>query len=59
VAEASLVARTGDGDTLSIPLEPRPEQGEYRATFPHDRALRDLRVRIVTNETRFEVPVER
>jgi hypothetical protein len=59
VAEASLVARTGDGDTVSIPLEPRPEPGEYRATIPHDRAVRDLRVRIVTNETRLEVPVER
>jgi hypothetical protein len=58
VAEASLVALTADGAALSIPLEPRPEPGEYHAIIPHDRTLRDLRVRIVTTERRFEVPVE-
>jgi hypothetical protein len=59
-AEASLVAQMGDGSAVGIPLEPGPEPGEYRATIPpHDRALRDLRVRITTSDTRFEVPVER
>jgi hypothetical protein len=58
-AEASLVAQMSDGHGFSIPLEPGPERGEYRATVPHDRALRDLRVRITTGETSVVVPVER
>lgn len=55
--EASLVGHMGDGSRLSIPLEPGPEPGTYHATIPLGRPLRDLRVRIVTSDTRFEVPV--
>jgi hypothetical protein len=46
-----------DGSGLSIPLDPGPEAGTYHATIPQGRALRDLRVRIVTSDSRFEVPV--
>jgi hypothetical protein len=56
-AEASLVGHMGDGSGLSIPLEPGPEPGTYHATIPLGRPLRDLRVRIVTSDTRFEIPV--
>ena len=56
--EASLVGDMGDGTVLSIPLEPSPERGTYHTTIRLGRPLRDLRVRIVTSDTRFEVPVE-
>jgi len=55
--EASLVGHMSDGSGLSIPLEPGPEPGTYHATIPLGRPLRDLRVRIVTSDTRFEIPL--
>ena len=58
-AQASLVAHRKDGIRFSIPLDPGPAPGEYRATVPHDRALTDLRVRLRRGETQFVVPVER
>jgi hypothetical protein len=57
-AEASLVDHMGDGVAEAIPLDPGPEPGTYRAILPQGRALRDLRVRIMTSNTRFDVPVE-
>jgi hypothetical protein len=56
---ASLVERMADGTGLSMPFDPGREPGTYRPTIPQGRALRDLRVRIVTTDARFEVPVER
>jgi hypothetical protein len=59
VAEASLVGSAADGTGLSIPLDPGPQPGTYHATIPHGRGLSNLRVRILTSDARFEVPVER
>jgi hypothetical protein len=58
-AEASLVGLSSDGSALSVPLGPGPEPGTYHATIPHGGPLRAIRVRIVTNDNRFDVPVER
>lgn len=55
---ASLVGRLADGTGLSVPLEPGREPGTYGAAMPLVGTLRDLRVRIETSDTRFEVPVE-
>ena len=57
-AEASLVDHIGEGGGNVIPLDPGPEPGTYRAVLPPGRSLRDLRVRIMTSNTRFDVPVE-
>jgi hypothetical protein len=55
---ASLVGRMADGTGVRMPSVRVASRGRTARRFLMV-ALRDLRVRIVTTDARFEVPVER
>jgi len=57
-ARVSLLVRMASGTLLDIPLGSGPEPGTYHATVPPlDQPPVDLRIRVVTDERRLEIPL--
>jgi len=57
-AEVLLLIRMADGTLLDVPLEASAELGTYHVTIPSlQPAPVDLRVRVVTSDTRVEIPL--
>ena len=57
-AEVLLLLRMADGTLLYVPLGADPDLGTYSVTMPPlQSAPVDLRLRVVTNNTRVEIPL--
>ena len=57
-AEVSLLIRMGDGTTFDVRLESTLEPGIYQGTAPLGQPVSvDLRIRVVTSDTRAEIPL--
>jgi hypothetical protein len=57
-AEVMLLARMSDGSVENITLGSGAEPGSYQGALPGQSAPVDLRVRVITNDKRVEIPLK-